>query len=188
MKPTLLSLCVLLSLGSLPGLRAADDTPVPPELQALAEKWVAAFKAGDDAAMSTCWHTPGSLAKLKEAEEAKEAAGEGKTVDLAKENERELKRQEKNMAVNHERAAMLMQLIAQHFGDIAQVKLSHLEVDPDNDAPAEQPAFDDVELHLTSADGTRLVLEIDDAQRLDGAWKFKGRLDDSLTIRLPEKE
>lgn len=188
MKLILLHLCALLSIGCLSGTRAADDTPVPPELQALAEKWLTAFKAGDDAAMSTCWHTPESLAKLKEAEEAKEAAAEGKTVDIVKENERELKRQEKNMAVNRERAAHLKQLIAQHFGDITQVKLDHLEVDPDNHAPAEQPAFDDVELHLTSAEGIRLVVEIDDAQLLEGTWKFKGRLDDSLTIRLPEKE
>ncbi|WP_395743679.1 hypothetical protein [Prosthecobacter sp.] len=43
-----------------------------------------------------------------------------------------------------------------------------------------------MELHLLTADGTKLRLEIDDALRIDGAWKFKGRIEDKLSIELTD--
>ena len=55
MKTTLLLLaCALFSHSSF----AADDTPVPPEVQKLVETMLTAFKASDDAALKACWLAP----------------------------------------------------------------------------------------------------------------------------------
>jgi hypothetical protein len=38
------------------------------------------------------------------------------------------------------------------------------------------------------ADGTNLKLEVDSAIRVEGVWKFQGRLEDDFTIELPDVE
>jgi hypothetical protein len=55
MKTTLLLLACSLFTQS---IFAADDTPVPPEVQKLVESMVTAFKVSDDAALKACWHAP----------------------------------------------------------------------------------------------------------------------------------
>ena len=81
MKITLLLLTCSLFTQS---IFAADDTPVPPEVQKLVESMVTAFKASDDAALKACWHAPEVTSKVK----AVEAVKEGK--DPAKEEEKEI--------------------------------------------------------------------------------------------------
>lgn len=178
MKTTLL----LLSLFSLlaPVLRADDDTPVPPEVQKLVESMVTAFKASDDAALKACWHAPEVAGKLK----AAEAVKEGK--DPAKEEEKEIKKQTKNLDVSAARAGQMRELISKHFGELAQLILTSVELDLDEDAPEAMPRYENVSIKVRAADGTSLELEVDDAVKLDGTWKFQGRFDDEVTIELPD--
>lgn len=167
-------------------LHAEDPTPPPPELTALAETLVTAIKSNDAAAIASCWHSPEVLAKLKEAE-ALAASGTSPTeVNVPKEREKELKRREKDIARNQQRVEEIRALITKHFGDISALKFVSLGVDPDDEAADPAAAFDDVEFHLLTADGTRLYFEIDDALRIDGVWKFKGRIEDKLSIELSE--
>lgn len=168
-------------------LKADDDTPVPPEIQKLAEEFAAAFKSGDSAALSACWHAPEALAKVKEAEAASQAGTSATPIDPAKENERELRRQTKNLAITNQRATKIRELIAKHFGDPAQLTFTSAEVDLDEDAPVEAPAYDEIDIRLKAADGTALKLEIDEAIKIGDVWKFKGRLDHDLTIELPDE-
>ncbi|MFN0079394.1 MAG: hypothetical protein ACKVY0_23255 [Prosthecobacter sp.] len=44
-------------------IMAADDTPVPPEVQKLVETMVTALKGSDDTALRGCWHAPEVAAK-----------------------------------------------------------------------------------------------------------------------------
>lgn len=177
MKATLLLLaCALFSHSSF----AADDTPVPPEVQKLVETMLTAFKASDDAALKACWHAPEVAGKVK----AAEATKEGK--DPAKEEEKEIKKQTKNLDVSAARAGQTRALISKHFGELAHLTLTSVELDTDEDAPAERPRYDSVRIHLRASDGTSLEIEVDDAVQIDGLWKFQGRFDDEITIELPD--
>jgi len=166
----------------------ADEpkTPVPPELQALAESLVNALKAPDDAALAACWHSPEVLAKRKEAEAQAQAATAATEINVSKERDKEQRRREKDMAVTQHRVGQIRALITKNFGDLAQLKLEELELDLDDDAPETDSVYEDVELHLVAADGTKLRFEVDDAVRVDGVWKFMGRLEDKLSIELTE--
>jgi hypothetical protein len=167
---------------------ADKDTPVPPEVQKLAENLVAALKSADDAALLACWHTPEALAKVKQAEEAAKAAAKGKTLspeDLAKEGKDEIKHRTKENEDTTERAARLRSFLSKYFGELAALKLQSVDLDVDKHAPPEQPAFDDIDLHLITADGTLLSIDVDDVVKIDGIWKFTGRLDDDISIELP---
>lgn len=168
-------------------LHAAEPkTPPPPELQALAETLVNAIKTQDDAAIVACWHSPEVMAKRKEAE-ALTASGTSPTeVDVAKERERELKRREKDMTISKHRISEIRALITKHFGDLAGLKLAELEVDPEEDAVDPEAELDGVEFHLLAADGTKLCMEVDDAIRIEGVWKFKGRIESKLSIELSD--
>lgn len=177
MKATLLLLaCALFSHSSF----AADDTPVPPEVQKLVETMLTAFKASDDAALKACWHAPEVAGRVK----AAEATKEGK--DPAKEEEKEIKKQTKNLDVSAARAGQTRALISKHFGELAQLTLTSVELDTDEDAPAERPRYDSVRIHLRAGDGTSLEIEVDDAVQIEGVWKFQGRFDDEITIELPD--
>jgi len=182
-----LLLCFAVVFCLAPVLYADEPkTPLPPELKALAETLVNAIKAQDDAAIAACWHSPEVLAKLKEAE-ALAASGTSPTeINVAREREKELKRREKDMLRNKQRIDEIRALITKHFGNLDGLKLVELEVDPDEDAVDTEAAFDEVDLHLVAADGTRLRMEVDDALRIDGVWKFKGRVEDKLSIELGE--
>jgi len=184
MMKTIPTILALLAASALI-LRAEDETPVPPEIQALAEAFAAAFKSGDATALGACWHAPEALAKVKEAEAASQAATSATAIDPAKENEREHRRQVRNLEQTQLRATQLREFIAKHFGDAAQITFTSVEVDLDDDAPADAPAYDEIDIRLKAADGTALKLEIDEAVKIGDAWKFKGRLDDELTIELP---
>ncbi|WP_395737176.1 hypothetical protein [Prosthecobacter sp.] len=167
-------------------LRAEDPAPPPAELKALAEVFITAFKADDTAAIAACWHSPEVLARLKEAE-ALAASGTSPTeINVPKEREKELKRREKDLVRNKQRIDEIRALITKHFGSISDLKFVSLEVDPDDENADPSAAVDNVELHLLAADGTRLRMEIDDALRIDGIWKFKGRIEDKLSIELTE--
>ena len=177
MKTTLLLLaCALFSHSSF----AADDTPVPPEVQKLVETMLTAFKASDDAALKACWHAPEVAGKVK----AAEATKEGK--DPAKEEEKEIKKQTKNLDVSAARAGQMRELISKHFGELAQLTLTSVELDLDEDAPEEMPRYENVSIKVRAADGTSLELEVDDAVKINGTWKFQGRFDDEVTIELPD--
>lgn len=165
---------------------AEDPTPPPAELTTLTQSFITALKADDAAAIAACWHTPEVLAKLKEAE-ATAASGTSPTeINVAKEREKELKRREKDLTRNKQRIDEIRALITKHFGSISDLKFVSLEVAPDDDATDPTAAFDDVEIHLLAADGTRLRIEIDDALRINGIWKFKGRVEDKLSIELTD--
>jgi len=166
----------------------ADDPkpPLPPEFKTLAETLVNAIKAQDDAAIAACWHSPEVLAKLKEAE-ALAASGTSPTeVNVAKEREKELKRREKDMLRNKQRIDEIRALVTKHFGEMSGLKLVEAEADADEDAADPAAAFDEVDLHLVATDGTKLRIEVDDALRIDGVWKFKGRIEDKLCIELTD--
>ena len=182
---SLLFCVVAVCLASI--LRAEDpQTQPPPELRALAETLVNAIKAQDDAAIAACWHSPEVLAKLKEAE-ALAASGTSPTeINVTKEREKELKRREKDLTRNKQRIDEIRALITKYFGGMPTLKFVSLEVEADEDAAAPEAAFDDVELHLLAADGTKLRIELGDAVRIDGVWKFKGRVEDKLSIELSD--
>ncbi|MFN0074945.1 MAG: hypothetical protein ACKVY0_00570 [Prosthecobacter sp.] len=178
---------LLILSGSL--AHADKDTPVPPEVQKLAENLVAALKSADDAALLACWHTPEALAKVKQAEEATEAAAEGKTLspeDLAEEGEDEIKDRTNENKDTTERAARLRAFLGKHFGEVSGLTLQSVDLDVDKDAPAEQPAYDDIDLLLRTADGTMLTIDVDDLIKIEGVWKLTGRLNDDISIKLPE--
>lgn len=92
------------------------------------------------------------------------------------------------MKVSHKRATKLRETIGKYFGDISKVELIELDLDEEDDAPAEAPVYDGVKLHIRAADGTRLILEVDDAVKLNGIWKFCGRVDDELTLQLSDED
>ncbi len=181
----LLSLVVISCLAQ--ALHADDPkTPPPPELKALAETLVNAIKSKDDTALATCWHSPEGMAKLK-ADEALAASGTSPTeINVEKEREKELKRREKDMLRNKQRINEIRALITKHFGNLDSLKFVELEVDPDDEAADPEAAFDEVDIHLLASDGTKLRIELDDALRIDGVWKFKGRVEDKLSIELTD--
>jgi len=159
---------------------AADETPVPPEVQKLVESLVTAFKTSDDVALKACWHAPEVTGKVKAAEAAKEAK------DAAKEEEKEIKKQTKNIDVSAARVGQMRTLISKYFGDLAQLTLTGVELGLDEDAPVEMPRYNSVHIHVRAGDGTVLELEVDDVVQIDGTWKFRERFDDELTIELPD--
>ena len=63
-----------------------------------------------------------------------------------------------------------------------------MELDVVEDAVSEKPRYSNVKIRLRSGDGSALKLEIDDAVQIDGVWKFQGRIDDEITIELPEAD
>jgi hypothetical protein len=166
----------------------ADDpkTPPPPELKTLTETLVNAIKSNDAAAIAACWHSPEVMAKLK-ADEALAASGTSTTeIDVPKEREKEIRKREKDMLRNKQRIDEIRSLISKHFGNLDGLKLVELEVDPDEDAADPEAGFDEVDIHLLASDGTKLRIELDDALRIDGVWKFKGRVEDKLCIELTD--
>ncbi len=180
---------LLILSGSL--AHADKDTPVPPEVQKLAENLVAALKSADDAALLACWHTPETLAKVKQAEEAAEAAAEGKTLspqDLAEEGEDEIEDRREENEDTTERAAQTREFLTKHFGELSALTLQSVDLDVDKDAPAERPAYDDIDLLLRAADGTMMTIDVDDLVKIEGVWKFSGRLDDDISIKLPKQQ
>lgn len=173
--------------GLVPALHADESkTPPPPELKNLAEALVNAIKTQDAAAIAACWHSPEVLAKRREAQALAESGTSPTEINVAKEREKELKKREKNMIRNKQRLDVIRELISKHFGDAVGMRLAELEVDGDDDATEAEPAFDEVELHLTTADGTRVELDVDDAIRIDGVWKFKGRVENKLSIEFAD--
>ena len=184
MKTTLLLSLAVCLLTTLKG--EEPKTPVPPELQALAESLLTAIKAQDDAAISACWHTPEVLAKRKAETAQAEAAIATKEIDVAKETEKERQRREKDMKYSLHRIGEIRGLLSKTFGDLGQLKLVELELDTDSEATEAEPAFDDVELHLATADGTEMTFEIDDAIKIEGTWKFKGRVEEQFNIELTD--
>jgi hypothetical protein len=124
-----------------------------------------------------------TLAKLEEAQEL----AEGSTPEeAAKDYQREIKNQQRDHAVILHRATSIRAFITKNLGDLAALKLTKVELDLDDDAPADQPTYDDVDLHLTTADGTPIEISIDDAVQLNGTWKFKDRLEERIAITLPD--
>lgn len=185
-KSILITLIIL--SGSL--AHADKDTLVPPEVQKLAENLVAALKSGDDAALLACWHTPEARAKINVAEEAAEAAAKGKTLspeDLAEEGEDEVEDCTEENEDTTERAARLRAFLTKHFGELSALTLQSVDLDVDEDAPSEQPAYEDFDFVLRTADGTMITIDVDDLIKVEGVWKFTGRLDDDINIKLPEK-
>ncbi len=188
MKTRFILTTLLILSGSL--AHAAEDTPVPPEVQKLTENLVAALKSADDAVLLACWHTPETLAKVKQAEEAAEAAAEGKTLTpekLAEEGEDEIKDRTNENEDTTERAARMREFLTKHFGELSALTLQSVDLDVDKDAQAGQPAYDDIDLFLRTADGTMLTIGVDDLVKIEGVWKFTGRLDDDISIKLPKK-
>ena len=182
-----LLLCFIVASCIVPALHADEPkAPPPPELKALAETLVNAIKSNDAAAIAACWHSPEVLAKLKEAEALAASGTSPAEINVPKEREKELKRREKDMLRNKQRTDEIRSLITKHFGNLESLKFVELEVDPDEDAADHEAAFDEVDIHLLAADGTKLRIELDDALRIDGVWKFKGRVEDKLCIELTD--
>jgi hypothetical protein len=187
MKTKSILTSILILSGSL--AHADQDTPVPPEAQKLAEDLVAALKSADDVALLACWHKPETLAKVKQAEEVAEAAAEGKTLspeDLAEEGEDEIEDVKKHHEDSTERAARLRAFLTKNFGELSGLTLQSVDLDVDKDAPAEMPAYDDIDLIVRTASGTMVTIGVDDLVKIEGVWKFTGRLDDDISIKLPE--
>lgn len=181
---------LLISLFSLlaPSLRADDDTPVPPEVQKLVEAMVTALQGSDDTALSACWHSAEVLGKVKAAQTTAAAATSPTEIDVSKEKEKEIKKQTRNLQVTVARAGLVRALMSKYFGELGQLTLTSVEVSEDEDASPDTPRLDGIEIRLRTADGTNLKLEIDSALRIDGVWKFQGRLEDDFTIELPDVE
>ncbi len=167
-------------------LSHAEETPVPPEVKALAETFITTLKAGDEAAMLACWHPAEILAKAREEQAAREAGTSPTPIDSAKEGRDELKRQQKNLQRTQERAATIRTLIGKYFGDIAQLKFDEVDLDEDGDSTPDVPSLDEVEFRLTTADGASIALEVDSVAQIDGVWKFRGRLEDTIKLKVPE--
>ncbi len=184
MKTSLLIVCLLSMQSAM--LRADDDTPVPPELHKQVENLLTALKTGDHASLSSCWHGAEVLGKMKGAQAAAEASTSPKPVDAAKEQDKEIKRQTRNLEVTLARATQMRTLVGRLFGDLNQLTLTSIEVSEDDDAPPDLPRLDGIEIRLKAADGTQLKIEVDAALCVDGAWKFQGRLEDDLTIELAD--
>jgi hypothetical protein len=147
---------------------------------------VNAIKSNDASAIAACWHSPEVLAKLK-ADEDLAASGTSPTeINVPKEREKELRKREKDLLRNKQRIDEIRSLITKHFGNLDSLKFVEFEVDPDEDAADPEAAFDEVDIHLLAADGTKLRIELDDALRIDGVWKFKGRVEDKLCIELTD--
>jgi hypothetical protein len=178
-------LVVVASLFVTP-LMADDDTPVPAEVQKLVETMVAALKSGDDAALTACWHSPEALGKLKAAAGAANATTAPEPVDAAKQEEKEIRRQNKNLQVTLARAALMRAVITKHFGDLGQLTLTKVVLDEDDQAPAELPQYDGIDICLRTADATDLGIGVDDLVRIEGVWKFQGRLEEDVTLELPD--
>lgn len=188
MKQTfLIPLCSILLLA-MPSHLQAEETPVPPEVAALAEQFITAFKSGDNAAMLACWHPAESLAKARQEQAAKEAGTSPTPIGSAEEGEKERKRQTKNLQRTTERASTIRELLTKYFGDLAQLKLDEVDLGEDSDSTPEHPSLDEVELRLTAADGAQIILEVDAVSQLGGVWKFRGRLEDTIKISVPEKD
>jgi hypothetical protein len=92
------------------------------------------------------------------------------------------------VAVTLQRVAQMRALVAKHFGDVALLKLVSVEIDTDEDAPLEAPAYDELDIRLLASEGTHLKISMDNVVKLEGVWKFKGRIDDDLTIELPDED
>lgn len=182
MKTTILLSLAACLFTTLKGEEA--KTPAPLELQALAESLLTAIQAQDNAAISACWHAPETLAKRKVAEDQAKAALKNKEINAEKEADKERKRREKDMEYTLHRIGQIRALATKIAGDPAQLKLTELELDNDSEATEAEPAYDNVELHLAAADGTELTFEIDDAIKIEGTWKFKGRVEDRFSIEL----
>ena len=182
------NLIVVFAVFSLAAVLHAEEpkTLPPPELKALAETLVNAIKSNDAAAIAACWHSPEVLAKRREAQALAESGTSPTEINVPKEREKELKKREKDLLRNKLRIDEIRTLITKYFGDLAGLKLVELEVDPDEDATEAEPAFNEVDLHLLAADGTKLRIELDDALRIDGEWKLKGRIQNKLSIELTE--
>jgi hypothetical protein len=160
--------CFIVASCLAPALHAEEPkAPLPPEIKTLAESLVTAIKAQDAAALAASGTSPTE-------------------VNVAKEREKELKRREKDITRNQHRIDEIRALITKHFGEIAALKFVDVEADPDADAADPSAAFDEIDLHLVAADGTKLRIELDDALRIDGVWKFKGRIQDKLSIELSD--
>lgn len=175
-------------LLALPARLKAEETPVPPEVAALAGQFITALKSGDNAAMLACWHPAEALSKAKQELAAKEAGTSPTPIDAAEEGEDELKRQVKNLKRTTERAATIRGLLIKYFGDLSQLKLDEVDLGEDGDSTPEHPSLDEVELRLTTADGAHIILEVDAVSQLAGVWKFRGRLEDTIKLRVPEKD
>ena len=182
-----LLLCFIVASCLVPALHADEPkAPPPPELKTLAETLVNAIKSNDAAAIAACWHSPEVLAKLK-ADEALAASGTSPTeINVSKEREKELNRREKDVVRNKQRIDEIRTLITKYFGNMDGLKLVEAEADPDEDAIDPEAAFENVDLHLVASDGTKLKIELDDLLRIDGVWKFKGRIEDKLSIELTD--
>lgn len=172
-----------LAILTLSCLHADEDTPVPPELQTLAEAFVSALKSEDNTALLNCWHPPETFAKL---EEAKTLAEGSSPEEATKDYEREIRNQKRDHAVILDRASSIRTFITKNLGNLADLKLTKVEIDIDAGAPPDQLTYDDIDLHLTAADGTPLQISIDDAVQLNGTWKFKDRIEGRLSITLPD--
>jgi hypothetical protein len=182
MKPSSLLALLLLTAPVL----AKDDTPVPPEIQTLAETFVTAFKSGEAASVNACWHTAEALGKALGNGGTQDPSTSTTPIDASKAQEKETKRQARNLTANLERIIQLRALITKHFGDLSQLKLVSLEIDKDDEAPATAPRYDSADIRVTASDGTQLKLGMDDIVQIEGVWKFKGRIENDLTIELPE--
>lgn len=158
-----------------------DAPPVPPELQALADTFVAAMKAMDEAALDACWHSPNTLAAAPQAD-----ARPGDPT-LPRDRKGQLDRSVNDAANTRARASQMHTLITRHFGGPEQLKLLRVELSRGAAASSVNEAtYDDVKLHFLAAGATHLMMSIDDVVKIDGVWKFRGRLKDQLTIVLPD--
>ncbi len=186
MKSSFTFLATMLAALSL----GAQDTEKanPPEVQALVADFIKAFQSGDEAALKACWHSPEVFAKLEVDEETAARGGTLSPEDAEKEASRERTRREKDMITTLKRAVKLRELIGKHFGDVTQLGLMELDLDLDDDAPENLPTYDSVDLHLRAADGSHLVIELDEIMKVEGVWKFKGRLDDHVKVQLPDED
>jgi hypothetical protein len=116
------------------------------------------------------------------------ASRSARAVAAAKEGEKELKRRTKDNRISVGRAAQIRGLVTKHFGELSKLTLASVEIDTDDEATPAEPAYGEVDLHLTAADGTALKIGVDDIIQINGTWKFKGRLEDDLNIKMAEIE
>ncbi len=165
---------------------ADDDTPVPSEVRALVESAVTALKSGDDAALISCWHSPEELAKLKQAQVTSAKESPEKPVDAAKEGEKELKRRTKDNIVTLTRAAQLRSMLTKLLADIGQLSLAEIDLDEDEASSPDLPIYDNADLSLRAQDGSEIRIGVDEIVKINGVWKFKGRLEDDFMVQLPE--
>lgn len=163
--------------------QAAPNAPaVPPELQKLVGDFLYAFGKGDEVAMAACWYAPqapsGTVSLPVVPASGKRELPPGKVaMPTTLEN-----------AFAKEQILRLRTLCSRLFGSPEQLKLLRVDFGgSERTSVGPNTSGDNVQIHLMAGD-LHIVLSIEDVEKINGGWKFKGRMSNELTILVPSAQ